>query len=422
MPDNSSEGGSFGPERLDEVSSRNFADREHVIPFTFEELEREAVEHVDEEVAGFITAGAGRGDTKDANREAFARWRLLPRVLRGATDRDLGVEVLGTRLPAPVLLAPVGGQGVVHDEGELATARGASKVGVPAVFSSFSSFPMEEIAAEMGETPRWFQLYMSTDDDLNESLVDRAEAAGFDAIVITVDTPIRGWRPGEIREGFSVFERSATGFGNYFSDPAFLRNLDPLTRVANRIPYAFESVKYLRRIPAARRVIEERGKRAQHVAHSSSATWDDVEEIRDATSLPVVLKGILHPEDAEMAAERGFDGVVVSNHGGNHVDSAVASLDALPEIVDRVGDRLDVLFDSGIRTGTDVFKAMALGADAVLLGRPFLYGLAVAGDEGVYEAVANVLAELDVTMGNAGRASVDELDESCLVEAPDVTD
>jgi len=407
---------SVGPDRVDTVFARNFAGRDQVIPASFSELERRAMDSVSDDVANFISTGAGQESTKNANREAFERWRIHPRVLRGGDTRDLGVEVLGLDLPTPVCLAPIGGIGTVHDEGELAVARAAARLDLPMALSSFSSYSLEAVADAHGDGPRFFQLYLSTEDDVTERLVERAEAAGFDAIILTVDTPIRGWRPNEIDSGFSVFNRAATGFGSYFNEPAFLEKLDPLTRLAAKVPYARRAVSLLRYFGPTRTFVQNRGKQAEHIAHKSPLTWEDVAKVGAMTDLPVVLKGILHTDDAERAVEEGADGVIVSNHGGGHIDGAIGALEALPDVVDAVGDDVDVLFDSGIRTGTDVLKALALGADAVLLGRPYLYALAVAGEEGVYEEVMNILAELDITMLNAGFPRVDDLNRDVLVD------
>ncbi|MEV5597081.1 alpha/beta fold hydrolase [Streptomyces sp. NPDC052496] len=340
----------------------------------------------------FVAGDAGTGETGRANRAAFDRWRLVPRVLRGVTRRDLSVSFLDQRLAAPVLLAPISAQAVVHPEGELAAVRGAADAGLPFVLSSLSSHSLEDVAAAAGPGPRWFQLYWPSDDDLAASLVRRAEASGYTALVLTVDAPTFGYRPGDLDHGFLPFV-DGTGLANYTSDPVF--------RAA---------------LPSGAGTAAVVGHWASVFANPSLA-WDRLPWLRELTDLPLVVKGVLHPEDARLALAGGADGVIVSNHGGRQLDGTMAALDCLPAVRDAVGDAVPVLLDSGVRTGGDVVKALALGADAVLYGRPYQYGLALGGRRGVHHVLRCLLAELDLALTLAGRDSVEALGPDLLAPA-----
>jgi lactate 2-monooxygenase len=358
------------------------------LPVGLEDLERAAYEAMSEEARGYVQGGASSGDTIRANLEAFRRWRLVPRMLTDVSRRDLSIEVLGTRMPAPLLLAPIGVQSLVHEEAELAVARAAAGLGVPVVLSTVSSRTMEEVAEAAGAAPRWFQLYWPTEPELTESFLSRAEAAHCSAVVITLDTRMLSWRPRDIQRGFLPFLR-AEGIANYLSDPVFRKGLPdaPEEHVAETVA------------------------RWAAVFPNPSTTWERLVEIREATSLPLVLKGVLHPDDARRSMDAGVDGLIVSNHGGRQVDGAIAALDALPGVVGAVDGRVPVLFDSGIRTGADAVKALALGAVAVLLGRPYIWGLALGGEDGVRD----VLADLDLTLALCGVARPEDVDRSLLV-------
>jgi isopentenyl diphosphate isomerase/L-lactate dehydrogenase-like FMN-dependent dehydrogenase len=355
-------------------------------PIVVEELEEQARGILSREAFDYLAGGAGSEDTMRANLAAFKRYRLVPRLLRDVDRRDLCVTLLGRTLPMPVLLAPIGVQGVFHRDGELATARAAAALGIPLVASTVSSRPLEEIAAAMGAAPRWYQLYWPRSDELAESLLERAEKAGYEAIVVTLDTYLLAWRERDLQNAYLPFLHG-DGLGNYLSDPVFRAGagVDP-RQDPNR------ALEYFAR-----------------VFSDPSRTWTDLARLRECTSLPIVLKGILHPDDARKAVDHGVDGLIVSNHGGRQLDGALAALDALPRVVEAVGDRTMILFDSGIRRGADVIKAMALGARAVLLGRPYAYGLAVGGERGVGEVLLNLQADLDLTLGLVGCASLGEL-------------
>jgi lactate 2-monooxygenase len=361
------------------------------IPVAVAELERLAREAMEERAANYVFAGAGSEDTMDANREAFGRYRIVPRMLRDVASRDLSANLLGTAMPAPLLLAPIGVQKVVHPDGELATARAAASLGLPMIASTASAFTLEEIAEAGGEAPRWFQLYWPNDRELAASFVGRAEAAGYAAIVLTVDTFVPGWKPRDLQQAWLPF-LNGVGVANYFQDPVFRAALEKPPE-------------------------EDVGAATGHflgVQANPSLAWDDLEWLREQTLLPIVIKGIQHVDDAREAAARGLDGIVVSNHGGRQVDGAIASLDALPAIAAAVGDDLTILFDSGIRSGSDAIKALALGADAVCLGRPYVWGLALEGQQGVETVLRMVLAELDLTMALCGYTSPDQLGPDTL--------
>ncbi|HEX4901757.1 MAG TPA: alpha-hydroxy-acid oxidizing protein [Acidimicrobiales bacterium] len=342
-------------------------------------IEEQAREVLAPEAMGYIVPSAGDGATTRANREAFDRWRIVPRMLRGAVERDLSCAVLGTEMAAPVLIAPVGVQTLAHPEGELATARAAAALGLTYIHSTAASHDFEQVAEASGEGDRWYQLYYPTDLDVCASFLERAEASGYTTLVVTLDTTLLGWRPADLDRGFLPF-LAGEGVANYRSDPAFRSRLE---KTPEEDPGA-ATFLWAGMFP------------------NPGLGLDDLPFLRERWDGPIVLKGIVHPDDARAAVDAGVEGIVVSNHGGRQVDGAVGALDALPGVVDAVGDRASVLFDSGVRTGTDVIKALALGADAVLLGRPFLYGLALAGQAGVEHVLRCLLAELDLALTLAG--------------------
>src|SRR5262245_17294137 len=329
-------------------------------PVSAGEWEALAAEKLDPGAFGYIAGGAGGEATMRANREAFERRRIKPRMLTGNTERDLSVDVLGTHSPAPFLLAPIGVLSIAHSEGELACARAAAELGIPFCLSTAASSSIEDIADAMGDAPRWYQLYWINDRDIVASLLSRAKAAGFSAIVVTLDTPILGWRPRDLRRAYLPFIKGE-GCAQFFSDPVFCAKLakppeEDLLAAAATMLSTFPHLQL---------------------------TWDDLAWLRELTDLPMLVKGVLTGEDARLALDAGVEGVIVSNHGGRQVDGAVAALDALVEVREAVGQEPTVLVDGGIRHGADVVKALALGADATLVGRPYAYGLAVGGQEGV---------------------------------------
>jgi isopentenyl diphosphate isomerase/L-lactate dehydrogenase-like FMN-dependent dehydrogenase len=355
--------------------------------------EARAREVLDDAPFGYVAGGAGAEATIRANREALDRVRIRPRMLTGTAERDLSVEVLGLRSPAPFLLAPIGVLSIVHEEAELGVARASKRTGVPLILSSAASTSIEDVAAELGDRQRWFQLYWWSDRELAGSLVDRAAAAGYGAIVVTLDTLTLGWRPRDLANGYLPF-LDGEGLAQFFSDALFRERLDapPEEDVQTASLMALATFPNL------------------------ALTWADLAWLRDRTELPIVVKGVLRGDDARLALGHGAAGIVVSNHGGRQVDGAVGALDALREVRDAVGPDATVLMDSGIRTGADVVKALAVGADAVLLGRPYVYGLAVGGAAGVEAVIRRLAAELDLTCALAGVRSVGDLDRSMVTD------
>ena len=394
--------------------------RRPVVPFDFAKLETLARRRMSREAYAYVAGGAGLESTIDANRAAFERRRIVPRMLRDVSERDTSVELFGRRLPAPFLLAPIGVLELAHAGADVAVAKAAAAEGVPMIFSSQASKPMEECAAAMGGAPRWFQLYWSTSNELVESFVQRAEACGCDAIVVTLDTTMLGWRCRDLDLAYLPFA-VGKGIAQYTSDPVFRGLLQPAKRSGPPTPKAVRSlIQATRAYPGRFRANLRSGLPVAAVREfltiysRPSLTWDDLPWLRGLTKLPILLKGLLHPDDGLRAVESGIDGIVVSNHGGRQVDGAIASLDALPAVADAVAGRIPIVLDSGVRGGADVFKALALGATAVLIGRPYVYGLALAGEPGVRELIRNFVADFDLTLGLAGCRSVAEVGPECL--------
>jgi lactate 2-monooxygenase len=383
-----------GMRRQFDIYQLGLAGKKISVPIPLAELERKAAEVLSPQAYDYVAGSASGERTAQANLAAFDRWRIVPRMLRDVSQRDLGVEFLGHKLPAPLLLGPVGVQNIIRSEGELAVARAAASLGIPFVLSTVSSQPIEEIGRTMAAAPHWFQLYCGKDHELTSSLLERAEKSGYSALVVTLDTAMLGWRERDLRHPYLPF-LFGHGLVNYFSDPVFCSRL-------SKPPEADPAA-------AIRRWTE--------LFSNPALTWRDLDWLRGQTRMPIVLKGILHPGDARLALDHGADAIIVSNHGGRQVDGAIAALDALPPVVEAVKQRIPVLFDSGIRYGSDAIKALALGARAVLLGRLYIWGLAVAGEQGVRDVVENFLADLDLTMGLAGLRSVTELDASILRES-----
>jgi lactate 2-monooxygenase len=349
------------------------------LPLTAAGLEERARELLSAEAYGYVAGGAGSEATIAANRAALDRRQLVPRHLRGVANRELETDLLGIRLPAPLLMAPIGAIGIVHPEGELGIAAAARATGVPFILSTVSSNPMETVAAAAGDVPRLFQLYWPRDPEICRSLVQRAEASGYRAIVLTIDTWQLAWRPRDLEHGFLPFLHG-DGIANYLTDPVFRSQLPVAPQEDPR--------------PAIAHWAE--------VFANPALTWEDLPVLREMTTLPVLLKGIQHPDDARRALDAGVDGIVVSNHGGRQVDGAIGSLDALPAVAEAIGGSIPVLFDGGVRGGADVLKAIALGARAVLIGRPYAYALGIGGSAALTAFLRGFLADLEITMGLCG--------------------
>jgi lactate 2-monooxygenase len=362
------------------------------LPMTYADFERRAEEVMSEELWSYVAGGAGDEHTQRANVAAFARWGLMPRMLTGAADRDLSVELFGTTYPTPLMFAPVGVIGLCDPDGhgEIVVARAAASTGVPMIASTLTQDPMEDVTAHLGDTPGWFQLYPPNDRELTESFVARAEAAGFSAIVVTLDTLTLGWRPRDLTIA-SFPQLKGLELANYFSDPVFRAKLA---------------------VPPEEDPQAATGLWAS-VFGNQRLSWDDLTWLRSLTTLPLLLKGVCHPDDARRAIDAGIDGIYCSTHGGRQANGGLPALDCLPGVVDAV-DGAPVIFDSGVRSGPDVMKAMALGASAVAIGRPYAYALAVGGQAGIEHLVASLLAEIDLTMAIDGYPILADLTPDAL--------
>ncbi len=395
------------------------------VPVGQAELEKAAQAAMTSEAWAYVAGGAGRESTMDANRAAFEKWRIVPRVLRNVEKRDLSIELFGQRLPSPLLLCPIGVLGMVHKEADLAVAKAAAALRVPYIFSNQASVPMEECAAAMGDAPRWFQLYWSRSNELVASFVKRAEACGCSAIVLTLDTTMLGWRPRDLDLGSLPF-MAGQGIAQYTSDPVFRSllvqalDLGPAPKPPLNLQTIATALEQKMNFPGGLMKNLTSGdpraavQRFMTTYSRPSLQWDDLKFLRQHTKLPILLKGVLHPDDAKKAVETGINGLVVSTHGGRQIDGEIAALDALPAVTEAVNGKIPVLFDSGVRGGADVFKALALGANAVCLGRPYVYGLSIAGQQGVEDVIGNVLAEFDLTLGLSGCTNVTEINRSAL--------
>ncbi|MEU4064167.1 alpha-hydroxy-acid oxidizing protein [Streptomyces wedmorensis] len=362
------------------------------LPMAFDELEAKALAALPPSVRSYVAGGAGDEHTQRANVRAFERWGLYPRMMVGATRRNMTVDLFGHTLPSPLFMAPVGVIGLCAQDGhgDLATARAAARTGVPMVASTLTVDPLEQVAADFGDTPGFFQLYTPTDRDLAASLVHRAETAGFKGIVVTLDTWITGWRPRDLAAS-NFPQLRGHCLANYFTDPVFRARLA-------KSPEENPGAAILEWVSI----------------FGNPLTWDDLPWLRSLTDLPIILKGICHPEDVRRAKDGGIDGIYCSNHGGRQANGGLPALDALPAVVD-AADGLPVLFDSGIRSGADVIKALALGATAVGIGRPYAYGLALGGTDGIVHVLRSLLAEADLIMAVDGYPALSDLTPEALV-------
>ncbi len=414
--------------RQTQIYLEGLAGKKPLVPIDPDRLERHAERVMSPEAFAYIAGGAGMESTMAANRRAFERWRIVPRMLNDVSKRDQSIELFGMRLPSPLLLAPIGVLEMAHPDADLAVGKAAAAEHIPMIFSNQASKPMEAVSAVMGDSPRWFQLYWSESNDLVRSFVKRAEACGCSAIVVTLDTTLLGWRGRDLDMGSLPFLRGK-GIAQYTSDPVFRAQLaQPLDAPAAKRSVSLASIgvliDLLRAYPgdplANLRSGEPLRAVARFVATYSrpSLTWDDLAFLRQNTKLPILLKGILHPDDARKALDHRIDGVIVSNHGGRQVDGAIGALDALPGVVAAVAGKIPVVFDSGIRGGADIFKALALGARAVSIGRPYAYGLAIAGAAGVQDVIRNIRADFDLTMGLAGCTRIVDITADRLVGEP----
>jgi len=391
MPDNY---GGFGPARQTSIYLSGLAGQPPAVPVSIDRLESEAQRVLTPAAFDYVSGGAGGERTARHNIAEFDRWHLVPRMLRDVHERDTRVELFGSAMPAPLLLAPIGALDIVRPDGDLAVARACVATGVPMVASTLTTHSLEELATVLGSTPHWFQLYWGPDRDLNLSLVQRAEKAGYSALVLTLDTRIIGWRNRDLTRGYLPF-LGGVGLANYFSDPVFRSRLakPPEEDLPSAVLHALRTFG------------------------DPTFSWADVRFLSERTAMPIVVKGILHPQDAVEAMEAGANGLIVSNHGGRQVDGSLPALRALPGVLAEAGQRIPVLYDGGIRHGSDIAKALALGARAVLLGRPYAWGLAVGGETGVREVIENLLADFDLTLALCGLTKPTDLTSDAVVAA-----
>lgn len=417
-----------GPDRQKEIYLNAFAGIRPKVSIDFLKLEEGARRKMSPEAFAYIAGGAGLESTIASNRSAFEKYKIVPRMLRNVSERDSSIELFGHKIPAPLLLSPVGVLEMAHPDADLAVGRAAAKERLPFIFSNQASKPMEEVAAAMGDSPRWFQLYWSKSNDLVASLVTRAERCGCSAIVVTLDTTLLGWRTRDLDLAYLPF-LEGKGIAQYTSDPVFQRLMDepdkdsaaPRTVTLESLTGLIKMVKaypgngFIKKLRSGRPVKAVR--KFTEIYSNPALTWKDLAFLRQHTKLPILLKGILHPEDASLAVSHGVNGIIVSNHGGRQVDGSISTLEALPEIVKVVRAQVPVLLDGGIRGGADMFKAVALGATAVCIGRPYVYGLTIGGEEGVREVAQNLMADFDLTMGLSGCKNITEIKPETMIRS-----
>jgi isopentenyl diphosphate isomerase/L-lactate dehydrogenase-like FMN-dependent dehydrogenase len=386
----------FGDYQL-EIYFRGLAGERPALPVTFSELAARAQTALSPDMWSYVVGGAGNEFTQEQNVRAFDKYGLLPRMLTGCAERDLSIELFGMKLPSPLMMAPIGVIAMCAQDGhgDLATARAAAATGVPMIASTLMNDPMEEVAGEFGDTPGFFQLYTPSDRELAASLVHRAEAAGFKGIVVTVDTLVLGYRPRDLAIA-SFPQLKGNCLANYFSDPIF--------RAKCEVPPEED--------------IRAAALQWSLLFSEPSLNWDDLAWLRSLTDLPMLLKGICHPDDVRRAIDGGMDGIYCSNHGGRQANGGVAAVDVLAGVVEAAGD-VPVIFDSGVRGGEHVVKALALGAAAVAIGRPYAYGLALGGMEGIVHVLRCLLAETDLLMAVDGYPTIADLGPDALLTSAD---
>jgi lactate 2-monooxygenase len=411
-------------ERQKEIYLNGFAGTMPAVPIATCKLEEVARKNMSPHAYAYIAGGAGNESTLRGNRLAFEHYKIVPRMLRDVSARDIRVEIFGQKLSSPLLLCPIGVLEMVHPLADVAVGKAAASLGVPYIFSNQASRPMEEVAIAMGDSPRWFQLYWSKSNELVRSFVERAEKCDCSAIVVTLDTTVLGWRTRDLELAYLSF-LDGKGIAQYTSDPVFQKLMDepePRTKqkatvqsvcglidMVNNYPGQsfFSKLKSGRPVKAVQKFVS--------IYSNPALTWNDLKFLKEITNLPVLLKGILHPDDARRAIDHGMSGIIVSNHGGRQVDGSISTMEALPAITEAVQEKIPVLMDSGIRGGADVFKALALGAKAVCLGRPYVYGLTIAGEQGVKEVLQNTITDFELTMALAGCKSISEITRGTLM-------
>jgi lactate 2-monooxygenase len=404
---------------------KGFTGKKPLISPDWAQLEKQAIAKMSHDAASYIVYGAGHQQTMANNRTGFEKYRIIPNMLNNVHHRDTSVDLLDVKMPSPFWLCPIGVAEMVHPEADICTAKAATQTGIPMVFSNQASVPMEACAAVMGNSARYFQLYWSKSRDLVASLVRRAEACGCKGIVLTLDTTMLGWRTHDLDIAFLPF-LYGKGIAQYTSDPVFQKLLEEDLKLPKNADdfkpnITFSTIKNLlksvKNYPNTEGVLTKLRsgkpmgavKLFTKIYTNSELTWDDLAFLRQHTTLPIFLKGILSAEDAKKAVDYGMNGIVVSNHGGRQVDGAIGAIEALPDVVKAVNKQVPIVLDSGIRGGSDIFKALALGATAVGLGRPYIYGLALGGQQGVYEVIRHLQADFELTMSLAGCKNVAEI-------------
>jgi lactate 2-monooxygenase len=409
-----------------EIYLNGFAGKKLSVDVDLTTLEQRAKSILPSRAFEYVAGGAGLDHTVLQNRSAFDQYKIVPRMLNDVSKRNTAVEILGTKLPVPLMLSPVGVLELCHPHADIAVAKAAAATGTPYIFSNQASYPMEKVASVMGDSPRWFQMYWSKSRDLVASFARRAEASGCKAIVVTLDTTLLGWRTRDLDIPYLPF-LEGKGIAQYTSDPVFQAIMDePDTSPREKRAITLHSLAGLFKMTSAYpggnffgKLISGRPRKAVQkfvsIYSNPALTWSDLSFLRENTRLPIVLKGILHTDDALKSMDHGVNGIIISNHGGRQVDGGVATLDMLPKIVDVVKKRIPLLIDGGIRGGADMFKAIALGADAVCIGRPYAYGLAIAGETGVYHVIRNFMADFELTMALAGCKNISEISRENLL-------
>jgi len=412
-------------DRQKEIYLNGFAGTMPTVPISIGALEEVARQKMSPQAYAYIAGGTGHESTSRANRHAFEKYKIIPRMLRDVSVRDISVELFGQKLSSPLLLCPIGVLEMVHPQADLAVGKATASLNVPFIFSNQASKPMEEVAAAMGNNPRWFQLYWSKSNELVKNFVERAEKCGCSAIVVTLDATVLGWRTRDLELAYLPF-LEGKGIAQYTTDPVFqklmneseptakrritMQSIQGLMEMVRNYPGGnfFSKLKSGRPVKAVQKFVS--------IYSNPALTWGDLKFLKEVTRLPVLLKGILHPDDARKAIDHGMDGIIVSNHGGRQVDGSISTLEALPAITETVKERIPVLMDSGIRGGADIFKALALGAKAVCLGRPYVYGLTIAGEQGVKEVLQNTLTDFELTMALAGCRNISEITRNTLAD------
>ena len=411
-------------DRQKEIYLNGFAGIPPAVPVSFRELEVAARKKLSSQAYAYIEGGAGNESTLRSNTQSFEKYKIVPRLLRDVSVRDIGIELLGQKLPSPILLAPIGVLELAHQQADVGVAKAAASLNVPYIFSNQASRSMEEVSSVMGTGPRWFQLYWSKSNELVKSFVQRAEQCGCSAIVVTLDTTMLGWRTRDLDMAYLPF-LEGKGIAQYTSDPVFqelMNQAEPQTRRKITLHSIAGLIRMIRNYPGSNfisKLISGRPIKAVQkfisIYSNPALTWDDLKFLKEITQLPVLLKGILHADDARKAIDYGMNGIIVSNHGGRQVDGSISAIDALPSITETVQNKIPILLDSGIRGGADIFKALALGAKAVCIGRPYVYGLAVGGETGVREVLQNMLTDFELTMGLAGCKNISEIKRESIV-------